>query len=358
MIQILYFIWNANPEIISGFPPRWYGLLFAGGFLIGSYIMRWIYKLDGRDPEEVERLTLYMVIATIIGARLGHCLFYDPIYYLSNPIKILYIWEGGLASHGAAISIILGMVIYSRKVNESFFWVMDRIVIVVCLAGAFIRTGNFMNSEILGLPTNNENGVVFARTVNDILKYRFDGRVDKITFHKRNSEVTEYGVPITIRMKYGSNVGVDEQSENNYYKSNVKSYLIGYEGIRNHIYQDPNVDLDYKIFKNGNTYYAEIYTMGIPRHPAQMYEALYCLLLFISLLSIWYFKRESLNDGFIFSIFMIALWSLRILDETLKENQVDWEADIPLNMGQWLSIPMIILGLIILYKTYPSKKSS
>ena len=86
MIEILYFIWNANPEIISGFPPRWYGLLFAGGFLIGSYIMRWIYKLDGRDPEEVERLTLYMVIATIIGARLGHCLFYDPIYYLSNPI--------------------------------------------------------------------------------------------------------------------------------------------------------------------------------------------------------------------------------------------------------------------------------
>ena len=358
MIEILYFIWNANPEIISGFPPRWYGLLFAGGFLIGSYIMRWIYKLDGRDPEEVERLTLYMVIATIIGARLGHCLFYDPVYYLSNPIKILYIWEGGFASHGAAISIILGMVIYSRKVNESFFWVMDRIVIVVCLAGAFIRTGNFMNSEILGLPTNNENGVVFVRTVNDILKYRFDGRVDEITFHKRNSEATEYGVPITIRMKYGSNVGVDEQAENNYYKSNVKSYLIGYEGIRNHIYQDPNVDLDYKIFRNGNTYYAEIYTIGIPRHPAQMYEALYCLLLFISLLSIWYFKRESLNDGFIFSIFMIALWSLRILDETLKENQVDWEADIPLNMGQWLSIPMIILGLIIFYKTYPSKKSS
>ena len=88
MINLFYIIWNANPEIISGLPPRWYGLLFALGFLIGSYIMRWIYKLDGRDPEEVERLTLYMVIATIVGARLGHCLFYDPIYYLSNPIKI------------------------------------------------------------------------------------------------------------------------------------------------------------------------------------------------------------------------------------------------------------------------------
>jgi len=356
MMNLFYIIWNANPEIISGLPPRWYGLLFALGFLIGSYIMRWIYKLDGRDPEEVERLTLYMVVATIVGARVGHCLFYDPIYYLSNPLKILYIWEGGLASHGAAISIILGMVIYSRKVNETFFWVMDRIVIVVCLAGAFIRTGNFMNSEILGLPTESGSGVVFAKSVNDILIFRFDGRVDDISFHKRSDEMTENGVPITIRLKYGDGVGVDELSENNYYKSNVKSYLMGYEGIRNHIYEEPNKELDYRLFKNGDTYYAEIYTIGIPRHPAQMYEALYCLLLFVSLLSLWYFKRESLKDGFIFSIFMIVLWSLRIIDELFKENQVDWEADIPLNMGQWLSIPMIILGIIIFIKTYPSKK--
>ena len=356
MINLFYIIWNANPEIISGLPPRWYGLLFALGFLIGSYIMRWIYKLDGRDPEEVERLTLYMVVATVVGARVGHCLFYDPVYYLSNPIKILYIWEGGLASHGAAISIILGMVIYTRKVNEKFFWVMDRIVIVVCLAGAFIRTGNFMNSEILGLPTESGNGVVFAKSVNDILMFRFDGRVDEISFFKRSDEISEKGVPITIRLKYGEGVGVDELSENNYYKSNVKSYLMGYEGIRSHIYEEPDKELDYKIFKNGNNYYAEIYTLGIPRHPAQMYEALYCLLLFISLLSLWYFKRGSLKDGFIFSIFMIVLWSLRIIDELFKENQVDWEAEIPLNMGQWLSIPMIILGLIIFIKTYPSKK--
>jgi len=356
MINLFYIIWNANPEIISGFPPRWYGLLFALGFLIGSYIMRWIYKLDGRDPEEVERLTLYMVIATIVGARVGHCLFYDPAYYLSNPLKILYIWEGGLASHGAAISIILGMVIYSRKVNEKFFWVMDRIVIVVCLAGAFIRTGNFMNSEILGLPTESGNGVVFAKSVNDILMFRFDGRVDDISFHNRPGEITTKGVPITIRLKYGEGVGVDELSENNYYKSNVKSYLMGYEGIRSHIYEEPDKELDYRIFKNGDSYYAEIYTLGIPRHPAQLYEALYCLLLFISLLSLWYFKRKSLKDGFIFSIFMIVLWSLRIIDELFKENQVDWEADIPLNMGQWLSIPMIILGLIIFIKTFPSKK--
>ena len=357
MVYLFYIIWNANPEIIPGFPPRWYGLLFASGFLIGSYIVRWMYKLDNRDPEEVERLTIYMVISTLIGARLGHCLFYDPVYYLSNPLKILYIWEGGLASHGAAIAIILGMIIYSRKVGEKFFWVMDRIVIVVCLAGACIRTGNFMNSEILGFPTESGNGVVFARSVNNILMYRFDGRVEQITFHKRDGEITDNGVPITIRLKYGDNVGVDELSENNYYKSNVKGYMMGYEGIRNHIFEEQGKELDYKIFKNGNNYYSEIYTIGIPRHPAQLYEAFYCLLLFIGLLVLWYYKKTSLNDGFIFSIFMIVLWSLRIIDELLKENQVDWEADIPLNMGQWLSIPMIILGLIIFFKTYPRSKA-
>ena len=356
MTYLFYIIWNANPEIISGFPPRWYGLLFASGFLFGSYIMRWIYKLDNRNPEEVERLTVYMVFSTIIGARLGHCLFYDPIYYLSNPIKILYIWEGGLASHGAAIAIILGMIIYSKKAGETFFWVIDRIVIVVCLAGAFIRTGNFMNSEILGFQTETGSGVVFARSVNDILMYRFDGRVDEITFHKRDGESNESGVPMTIRLKYGEGVGIDEEYENNYYQSNVKSYLMGYEGIRMHINEEQGKQLDYKIFKNGNNYYAEIYTIGIPRHPAQLYEAFYCLLLFFGLLMLWYYKRKEINDGFIFSIFMIVLWSLRILDELLKENQVDWEADIPLNMGQWLSIPMIILGLIIFFKTYPRNK--
>ena len=358
MTYLLYFIWNAGPEIISGLPPRWYGVLFASGFIVGSYIMRWMYKLDKRDPEEVERLTMYMVISTIVGARVGHCLFYDPVYYLSNPLKILYIWEGGLASHGAAIAIILGMVLYSRKVGEKFFWVMDRIVIVVCLAGAFIRTGNFMNSEILGLPTESRNGVVFAKSVNDILSYRFDGRVDQITFHPREGEVNENGVPITIRLKYVEDLVIDEEYENNYYKSNVKSFMLGYEGIRKHIYEEKGVDLNFKLFKNKNIHYAEIYTTGIPRHPAQMYEAIYCLLLFFSLLSLWYFKRQTLNDGFIFSIFMIVLWTLRIFDELLKENQVAWEDDIPFNMGQWLSVPMILLGIYIFIKTFPNKKSA
>ena len=134
--------------------------------------------------------------------------------------------------------------------------------------------------------------------------------------------------------------------------------MLGYEGIRKHIYEEKGVDLNFKLFKNKNIHYAEIYTTGIPRHPAQMYEAIYCLLLFFSLLSLWYFKRQTLNDGFIFSIFMIVLWTLRIFDELLKENQVAWEDDIPFNMGQWLSVPMILLGIYIFIKTFPNKKSA
>ena len=358
MIELFYILWNADPEIISGFPPRWYGLLFASGFLVGSSIMTRIYKIDGRNPDEVERLTMWMVVATLVGARLGHCLFYDPVYYLSNPLKILYIWEGGLASHGAAISIIIGLIIYSRKVNESFFWVIDRVVIVVCLAGAFIRIGNFMNSEILGLPTESKSGVVFARNTNDILMYRFDGRVENINFLKRDGNDNDNGVPITIRINYKDGLVLDEEYENNFYKNDIKTFLLGYENIRNHIYHDPSTELDYKIYKNGNKYYAEIYTIGIPRHPAQLYEAFYCLLLFFSLLFLWYKRRTSLNDGLIFSVFMITLWSLRMLDELLKENQVPWESDIPMNMGQWLSIPMIIIGLVIFIKTFPAKKNT
>ena len=357
MIELFYILWNADPEIISGFSPRWYGLLFASGFLVGSSIMTRIYKLDGRNPDEVERLTMWMVVATLVGARLGHCLFYDPVYYLSNPIKILYVWEGGLASHGAAISIIISLIIYSKKANESFFWVIDRVVIVVCLAGAFIRIGNFMNSEILGLPTESGNGVVFARNTNDILMYRFDGRVEDIDFLKRDGDKNENGVPMTIRINYKEGLVIDEEYENNYYRNDIKTFLLGYENIRDHIYHDPSKDLDYKIYKNGNNYYAEIYTIGIPRHPAQLYEALYCLLLFFSLLFLWYKRRTKLNDGLIFSVFMITLWSLRMLDELLKENQVPWESDIPMNMGQWLSIPMIVIGLVIFIKTFPAKKN-
>ena len=330
--------------------------------------MKRIYVKENLSEEKLDSLFIYTILGTMIGARLGHVIFYQfelfeqDFFSVFLPFRFNPTFEftgfRGLASHGAAIGIITSMYIYNNKVlHKSVLWILDRIVIPVAIGGAFIRIGNFMNSEILGLPTESGNGVVFARNTNDILMYRFDGRVDEINFLKREGNKNENGVPITIRINYKDGLELDEDYENNYYKNDIKSFLIGYENIRNHIYQNPSEDLDYKIFKNGSNYYAEIYTVGIPRHPAQLYEAFYCILLFIGLLSLWYFKRSSINNGFIFSIFMITLWSLRILDELLKENQVDWEADIPLNMGQWLSIPMIMLGIAIFIKTFPKKTS-
>lgn len=158
-------IWNADKEIfrIGNFAIRWYGLLFALGFVVGYQIMQWIYLKEGKTLKQLDSLSITMILATIIGARLGHCLFYEPAYYLSNPIAILKVWEGGLASHGAAIGIIVGLWIYVKKNKDiSFYWILDRIVIVIALAGVFIRIGNFFNSEIFGITTDVPWAVVFT----------------------------------------------------------------------------------------------------------------------------------------------------------------------------------------------------
>jgi len=158
--MILNFItWNVSPEIftipsdvwlIGGFSIRWYGLLFALSFVIGYIIMQKIFKHEGISNKVLDELSTYMIIFTVVGARLGHTLFYEPEYYLSHPLEILMIWKGGLASHGAAIGILTGIYFFARKNHKPYLWVMDRIVIVVALAGFFIRTGNLMNSEIFG----------------------------------------------------------------------------------------------------------------------------------------------------------------------------------------------------------------
>lgn len=158
--------WSVSPIIFSVGPVsiRWYSLMFAISFYLGFLLIRSFMKKDGRPVEDADRVLLYMMVSVIVGARLGHCLFYDPAFYLTHPIEILKVWEGGLASHGAAIGILTGMYIYSRKSkNQSFLWVMDRIVIVVALSGLFIRLGNLFNSEILGIPTDGSWGVVFTR---------------------------------------------------------------------------------------------------------------------------------------------------------------------------------------------------
>jgi prolipoprotein diacylglyceryl transferase len=162
----MIFNWNASPEIFSLGPLhlRWYGLMFLLGFSLGYRGMKRICEREGLPTEALDSLLVHLVLGTTLGARLGHCLFYDPVFYLSNPLEIIKIWEGGLASHGGVLGVLIATWIFLRK-NPSFqlMWLYDRLVIFTVMTGGFIRIGNLMNSEIIGRPTFSNWGVVFER---------------------------------------------------------------------------------------------------------------------------------------------------------------------------------------------------
>lgn len=165
--------WNVSPEIVKLGPIslRWYGLLFALGFVFGYIILTKIYKLEKKPQADLEQLSIYVILGTVIGARLGHCLFYDPVYYLSNPFQIIKVWEGGLASHGAAIGIPFSIYLLTKKQKDkTMLWILDRVVIVVALAAVLIRLGNLFNSEILGTAADVPWAFIFAR-VDDVPRH-------------------------------------------------------------------------------------------------------------------------------------------------------------------------------------------
>ncbi|WP_421919393.1 prolipoprotein diacylglyceryl transferase [Marinifilum sp.] len=164
--MLLSILWDVKPEIftIGSFSVRWYGLLFALGFLLGYYIVEKMFKKDGIKIELLDKLFLYTMIATVVGARLGHVFFYGWEFYSQNPMEIIKVWRGGLASHGAAIGIITALWFYSKKVSKkSILWILDYVVIPVALAGCFIRLGNLMNSEIIGVKSNVSWAFEFVR---------------------------------------------------------------------------------------------------------------------------------------------------------------------------------------------------
>lgn len=168
-MDLLSIVWNADPEIfrIGGFALRYYSVLFLSGFILGYYIFRWFYKREQLPLEELDTLFFVSLISALIGARLGHVIGYDLRYYLAHPWEILMTWKGGLASHGGAVGLLIGLWWYirryGRKYGISYLWLLDRFVITVTFAGACIRLGNLMNSEIYGDVTNLPWGFVFAR---------------------------------------------------------------------------------------------------------------------------------------------------------------------------------------------------
>lgn len=161
-----HFTWDFDPILISigSFQIHWYGVCFALAISSGYYLMSWILKSEGQDLEELDSLLYYLVVGIITGARLGHCLFYEPELYLSNPLEILKIWKGGLASHGAVLGLFIAVFAFSKRHPKfSFFYIFDRLSVSAMPAAALIRLGNFFNSEIIGNPTEQPWGIIFKR---------------------------------------------------------------------------------------------------------------------------------------------------------------------------------------------------
>ena len=160
-----YIVWNFEPRIFpnSNLYIAWYGVCFALGVYLCYLIVSYAWKKEGKSEVVLNKVVIWLLVALIVGARLGHCLFYEPEYDLSNPLEILKTWKGGLASHGGAIGILIGLLIYAKKVKKSYLWILDRIVIPTSIGGAFIRIGNLMNSEIYGYETTLPWGFKFVR---------------------------------------------------------------------------------------------------------------------------------------------------------------------------------------------------
>ncbi len=160
-----HLIWNINPILLELGPLqlRWYGLLFVGSFFLGLMLLQWVYKREGQNPDELDNFLIYILIGTVIGARLMHCFAYEPEYYLSHPLEIFKVWKGGLASHGGLIGVVTALYIFAKRYGRSFWWLLARVSMPGALTAAFVRFGNFFNSEILGLPSDKPWAIIFER---------------------------------------------------------------------------------------------------------------------------------------------------------------------------------------------------
>ncbi len=234
-----------------------------------------------------------------------------------------------------------------RTGGQTFLWVLDRVVIFVALAGSLIRIGNFMNSEIIGKPTQSNYGVIFTKDVLDSLEPNLNS-VAKVTIQKgeKANPPTTYP-PVKLSMHFKSNA-YQENAIRNYLETHIKSLLAHNSHITEHIFIPEDQPLSYTLTKSKKGgYIANIDALGKPRHPSQLYESFTTFLLFCLLYYRWSRKKQQLKDGELSGIFLMVLFTLRFLQEFLKENQVSFEDKLPLNMGQWLSIPFFLLGLAL-----------
>ncbi|MDE6581672.1 MAG: prolipoprotein diacylglyceryl transferase [Duncaniella sp.] len=266
--MLQYITWDVSPYLYDGFiQVRWYSLAFMIGFIIGYEIEARIFKHEGAPESWLSILLIWTVLGTIIGARLGHVFFYEWDYYKTDPISILYVWQGGLASHGGTIGVMIGVFCFSWfTAKRNPLWTFDRLVIPIALVGGLIRLGNLMNSEIFGHATDLPWGFMFVRS---------------------------------------------------------REWHALYEGLA--------------------------------CHPTQLYEAACYFALFALLMWMYWKKNAECRPGLIFGVFFIGIFLPRFLIEFIKNDQVAFESTMTLNMGQWLSVPFILIGvgLVIYAMTRP-----
>ena len=394
-MNLSYLIWNGGREIFSyGWVSlRWYGLLFAGGFVLSYIILSRIFRKEGKPVSDVDTLTVYMVLATVLGARLGHVLFYQREIITSDPLSVLLPFQfnptfeftgfQGLASHGGAFGILFALWLYTNyliiwapkngselepfndegnesvrlkikkglniirrtKPGQSYVQIVDRIVIVCMITGALIRLGNFFNSEIIGKPTDAPYGVVFAGDLRDMFTKPKGSMVDYVSV-KKNLEApagTDGRVPVHIYLFFKDSTS---KAQADFYLAQQGKMMLARD--REFFDEPPGHALDYVVTEDQGDVVGMISTTAIARHPAQLYESFSCLFFFLVLYWLWARGWADRYPGFIFGLFMIILWPLRFLYEFVKEPQVNFERAMSLNMGQILSIPLMIAGILIL----------
>lgn len=373
--MINYIIWNTNPTLFSvgPFVLRWYAVLFILGFILCRLVLLRIYKLEGKPTADVETISKYIFIAVIIGARLGYVIFYEPELIVSKPLEIFLPIEfkptfhfagiDKLSSHGAFFGILFVLWIYSRKgkPGQNFLQILDRVSIVFALAAIFVGLGNFFNAEITGKPTASKLGVVFARPVTQGMEkipcciMRNPGGknpLEFVTAKKTDGPAPDTTGRSAMILYLFFKAGATEQLVNEFLMGDVKTYLFDRSEL---VYEPGTEPLHYTIFTEKDTYTARVRTLGIARHPVQLYESICCTLLFAFLFRMWNKHKLSTPSGRITGYFLTFFGSMLFGIAYLKENQVPVTEEIPLSVGQLLSIFLIVIGAVVLVYSYKKK---
>lgn len=370
--MINFIIWNGSPVLFSvgSFALRWYGVLLVFGFLLSRQVLFYIYKKEGQSTKDVDILALYIVIPALLCSRLAHVIFFQRDILWSRPLEIFLPFQfrpslhfmglQGLSSHGLAIGIFIGVWLYCRrkKAGQGFLQILDRVAMIVVLIGAFILVGNFFNSDPIGTPTRSSTGTVFIRPVTDgLLKVpccimRNPGGknpLDLVSVKKDKARATDTigHTPIILYLFFKP--GITEQIVSEFLLGDVKAYLFD----RAEFVFEPGTDpLHYTIFEEKNVYTARVRTIGIARHPVQLYESISCLLLFALLFWYWNKHKAKVPPGRILGLFFIIFWGFHFVYDYLKVNQVPFASGAPMGTGQVLSIVMLLAGAVALVYSY------